>query len=280
MSSAKFIRLIKNGKSLLRFKLQETPLKYNTLKGEVDIIIDSASKKTPFEKACIQTAVGRQFVQSPVNYVSWHGFYATSSDLIRFPVINFHNGTQKKEHRHTGTINQNDLFLFPICSVYIPKEMETKSLNNYLPIDNTETITLIDSTNARIDFFVLPKSIKMIDFSKNFSHSIFVFLADISIFDKSLNGMFQTLPVDGKNPPLFQSFTIHDWDVIVRVVYATRFRETDVDQHYSILFHDPNDALVMLLNRKITYISDDKSTHKSSFQKRYDEETVRWKKKD
>ncbi len=171
MEKIKFIRVLRNGKSLLRFKLQETPAKYNTLKGEVDIIIESANDQTPFQKACIQTAFGHRCMQETIRYVSWHGFYAAHGELINFPVINFHKGSQKIEHRHTGTINQDDVFLFPICSVYLPKNIEAGFQQSIFPQDITAVIPLNDEVNARVDFFVLPKSIKIADFMQNFTHA-------------------------------------------------------------------------------------------------------------
>lgn len=270
MEKIKFIRVLRNGKSLLRFKLQETPAKYNTLKGEVDIIIESASDKTPFQKACVQTAFGHRCMQETVRYASWHGFYAAQGESIKFPVINFHNGSQKIEHRHTGTINQNDVFLFPICSVYLPKNIEAGLQKSVFPKDITAIFELNNGSNARVDFFVLPKSVKFADFMRNYTHSIFLAVADISIFDKSLNGMFQPLPIK----PELRFYTVGDWDIVIRVIYAGCFKETDMNPYYSILFQDPNDALEMLLRRRIAYPNDDGTLSWSSFQERYDKEKM------
>jgi hypothetical protein len=51
----------------------------------------------------------------------------------------------------------------------------------------------------------------------------------------------------------FRTYTIQSWSVLVRTVYSTHLRETDICNAYSILFHDPNDAIQMLLNRKLAY---------------------------
>ncbi|MEQ6391349.1 hypothetical protein RZN22_18945 [Bacillaceae bacterium S4-13-58] len=48
MIKKKFIRLVRNGKQLLRIKVKETPLRYNTSKGEVDILMVSPQKQRIF----------------------------------------------------------------------------------------------------------------------------------------------------------------------------------------------------------------------------------------
>ena len=271
MNKIKFLRLVRNGKTLLRFKLRETHIKYNSPKGEVDITINSTSKHIPFQKACIQTSFGHRHIQGTVQYISWHGFYTTQDEKIKMPVINFHNGSLITDHRHAGTINQNDVFLFPICSVYLPKNIEAGFKQNDFPKDITAIFPLNNTTGARVDFFVLPKSVRMADFMQNYTHSMFIITADISIFDKSLNGIFQPLPT----APEIMFYTLGDWDVVVRVIYANHFKETDMHQYYSVLCHDPNDALDMLLKRRIIYPNADGTEHFSSFQERYDDEFKR-----
>jgi hypothetical protein len=193
--STQFIRLVKNDKSLLRFKLKCTPNRYNSPEGEVDIIVDSANKKIPFEYACIQTDRGRLFTNELTDSVSWHGFYSKENDEIKLPVINFKSGDKKTTYRHTGTVNQADIFLFPICSAYIQSNIDLKLFSGVVRNENTEIINLSSNLNVRVDFFVLPKSITVQEFMSNYSHSVYYCIADISIFNKNLNGIFQNLPV-------------------------------------------------------------------------------------
>jgi hypothetical protein len=87
----------------------------------------------------------------------------------------------------------------------------------------------------------------MDDFISNISLSFVYFVADISIFDKSQNGAFLELPVSKKEDVIFQSTKIADWDVFIRIVYTEETREAELNGTYSILFHDPNDAIDMLL---------------------------------
>jgi hypothetical protein len=46
----KYIKIIKNNKCLIRIKLNQTPERYNTNKGEVDIIFDAKRKRRRYEE--------------------------------------------------------------------------------------------------------------------------------------------------------------------------------------------------------------------------------------
>ena len=112
----RFIKLMRGNKCLLRIKLKEESKKYNSNKGEVDIMIDAA-KNFFFDHACLQTENGRVFCERAINSASWHGFYDERSEKVKSPVINFKNNHDKIWcPRHKGVIQQKDIFLFPICS--------------------------------------------------------------------------------------------------------------------------------------------------------------------
>lgn len=250
MEKVKKLKLKMAGRTLLKLKLQETPRRYNSLEGEVDIIFEAANR-TFFDKAAIQTSQGRTLVCGPVNYVSWHGFYALHDREIKFPVINFHHNREViKEIRHRGTVNQKDIFFFPICSVYIPADFPLERVGSSKLEKDTFEIELREHYSARVDFFVLPKGVSAKGFFENFTISEFYFTADITVFDKSRNGELNGLPVNNLEDATFRIVDICGWDVFVRVLYTRLTREQELCNTYSILFHDPNDAIEMLLDRR------------------------------
>lgn len=167
----KFIHITKNQHKLLRIKLQETPERYNSKAGEVDILIDSA-KNTYFDLACLQTRQGRIFCDKPINAISWHGFYDERQKIINLPVINFKDKHEKIWcPRHNGVVRKKDVFLFPICSCYIPANMRIANVPT-VPVgdESNYVVELNKDCNVRVDFFVLPKGISMDDFISNILH--------------------------------------------------------------------------------------------------------------
>ena len=243
------VKLIKNGRSLLRVRLKEVHKRYNSHKGEVDIFVDAA-KKMHFDQACLQTIKGRVFCESTVNSISWHGFYDNNKNKAKLPVINFKNNVKKVWcPRHKGVIQQKDVFLFPICSVYFPSNINISNLPVTKENAKVYKVIMDNRSNIRADFFVLPRGISIKQFMENFNISFFI-LYDITVFNKSLNGPIEPLPVLSEKDIIFQSFEIDKWTLFIRLIYTNKTREPELCEKYSILFHDPNNAIEMLLNRR------------------------------
>lgn len=246
---ARYLKLTNNNHYLFKFKVNETPQRYNSQKGEVDIFI-SIPNSINFENVCIQTEIGKKYFENSINKVSWHGFYAEINDKINLPVIRFKNNLNEViEIRHKGTVNQKDIFLFPICSVYIPKNINWDQLPGISEDEKLHQIEIANDRIIRIDFFVLPKIISIEKFMSDFSLSIYYFVGDITLFDKSKNGYFFILST---NDIELKSVRLNNWDVLMRFVYIETL-EPQFDNTFSILFHDPNDAIEMLLNRSWAY---------------------------
>lgn len=267
----RFIKIVKNNKCLIRIKLNQTPERYNTNKGEIDIIFDAKSKLF-FDLACIQTRCGKQCCKEPVNSVSWHGFYDERGGSIKPPVINFkHNNDKIWCYRHTGTINQRNIFLFPICSFYIPDQMKMNGIPD-AQINAFDYIVEIDNRdNARIDFFVLPKGVTIRDFLSNFSISAIYLISDITVFNKNLNGELNFLPAPEDNI-LLESTRLGEWDTFLRTIYTETTREPELCGKFSILFHDPNNTIDMLLDRFIGYPDDNGGIITDYMRRIYEEE--------
>ena len=243
------VKLIKNGRSLLRVRLKEVAKSYNSHKGEVEIFIHAA-KNMYFDQAYLQTKEELVLCKSTVNSISWHGFYYNSKNDEKLPVIHFKNNNEKVWcPRHKGVIQQEDIFLFPICSVYFPSDMDTSALSVIKENTNTYKVKMDNRSNVRADFFVLPQGISLKQFMENFDISFFI-LYDITLFNKSLNGPIEPLPILSEKDRVFQSFEIDRWTLFIRLIYTDKTREPELCGKYSILLHDPNDAMGMLLNRR------------------------------
>lgn len=243
------VKLIKNDRSLLRVRLKEVAKEHNSHKGEVEIFVHAA-KKMHFDQAYLQTKKGLVLCKSTVNNISWHGYYDNSKNDEKPPVINFKNNVKKVWcPRHKGVIQQEDIFLFPICSVYFPSDMDTSALSIINEKTNAYKVKMDNRSNIRADFFVLPRDVTFKQFMENFDISFFI-LHDITLFNKSLNGPIEPLPVLSEKDIIFRYFEIDKWTLVIRLIYADTTREPELCGKYSILFHDPNDAMEMLLNRR------------------------------
>lgn len=250
---AKYLKITHNDHYFLKFKVNEVPDRYNSPKGEVDIFI-SIPDVMQFDNVCLSTAYGKRYFDNHVNNISWHGFYASIDEKIELPVIRLKKGREEIEMlRHTGTVNQKDVFLFPICSVHIPKTIDWNKLPTINKNEKLHKFELLNNKIGRIDFFVLPKIISIKQFMNDMSLSLYYFVGDITLFDKSKNGIFNPLPISSYDNLILSSVNISGWDVLVRILYTKKTFYPELDNTFSILLHDPNDAIEMLLNRMWAY---------------------------
>ena len=110
---------------------------------------------------------------------------------------------------------------------------------------------------------------------ENFSISFFVFY-DITVFNKNLNGALLPLPISSEKEVIFRSFKIDEWTTLIRLVYAKKTREPELCGKYSLLFHDPNDAIEMLLYRRIIYPDKANICKKLTMKEKYKTEFDEW----
>ncbi|SFE18721.1 hypothetical protein SAMN05216238_109172 [Lentibacillus persicus] len=255
------LKLMYNGINVLTIKMKQPSVRYQDANGELDIMIDAA-KNSLFDDVYLQTECGKMPFPLKMNAVSWHGFYFRKNGEIKAPLLNFKRegiGKQKRiaiPVRHNGTINQNDLFAFPILSLYIPNNLGYR-INKDLSFNNNEDEMIkIDKglRNARVDLFVLPKGITAEDFMSKYVISLNYLLFDITMFDRSKNGEF--IPLQAKPKILFAS--LEDHQVLIRIIYNDYFREYELNNKYGLLIHDPNNTIDMLLNRLFGYEENEK----------------------
>lgn len=268
----KYLKVTHGNRYLFRFKVKESPSGYKTSGGEVDIFLTIPSK-AKFDRVCLNTETGKKFYTSSVNNISWHGFYANVDEEIRLPVIHFKDDAKLIDDvRHEGTVNQNDVFLFPICSLYIPANWESKNLPEIQKGEKTHKIEFDQERAGRIDFFVLPKNVYIKEFMSSTFLSMFYFTGDITLFDKSKNGLYSRLPIKKQEDLILQSVNLNGWDVLIRTIYSDSTLEPKLDNTFSILLHDPNDAIEMLLNRPWGYEGENGKMHIQSVRSRHEQD--------
>jgi hypothetical protein len=155
--------LQKEGKTIFSMKFkQPKKSKY----GELDIMIDAG------KNLCFDQVVAGNFFryynlpEYKINGVSWHGFYEKIREGLLFtPIIHFKNGKNKvAKEWHLGSINQEEPFAFPICSVYIPQEMDLSNVYTSQYDEHNKKIKYLirpidNRFNQRIDIFVTSKGI-------------------------------------------------------------------------------------------------------------------------
>jgi hypothetical protein len=126
--------------------------------------------------------------------------------------------------------------------------MNTSALSIIKKNTNTYKVKIDNRSNIRADFFVLPRGVSLKQFMENFDISFFI-LSDITLFNKSLNGPIEPLPVLTENIKIHH-YKVNEWTLVIRLIYADKTREPELCGKYSILLHDPNDAMGMILNRR------------------------------
>lgn len=243
--------LQKEGKTVFSLKCK-TPKK--SAYGELDIMID-AGKNLYFDQVVAGNFFRHyQFPKEKINSVSWHGYYEKINErFLNTPIIHFKNRHNKIAREwHLGSINHEEPFAFPICSVYLPQQMDLSHLHpskyekhrkiNYFIKD-------IDD-DKRIDIFITPKGVsakKVLKSSIGFIYK----LIDIDSFNDEL-GILHFLSEDkDNNLEIVNDDSGHE--MIIRTVnnQSSSSRFSCLEESFSLLIHDPNEVYKRLVNRYI-----------------------------
>lgn len=240
------IVLLKDGKKV--FQMNIKPSKKSKL-GDSDIMLD-AGKGMYFDHVVLGNYFKHyKLPEFEINSLSWHGYYEIIDERQLYsPVVHIKSHSNKIDRvGHLGSINDFEPFAFPVCSIYIPSDLNTdgigiteKDFNRciYLDIPNL-------NRNARYDFFVLPKGITYEKFSKSPLMLMYRF-ADLEIFNNPNEGHNIVLDAEIKE---YKSVGTND--VFIRIVGDPSnlqiasdsgkqiFKE--ISEQYSIIINDPND---------------------------------------
>lgn len=245
-------KIFLNYRSKKIFKLSiKTPKK--SARGDFDIMIDAGSRMV------FDFAIAGAFFQSfknEVNAISWHGYYEKreSSELLN-PVVHFKRKSGSKEElRHFGAINIEECIPFPVCSVYLPLDIDVSNMGVSKVSRSKNLVIDVDdhlpSQSVRYDFFVFPKGFHYSAFKESVAKIIFEGQS-VDVFN---NGGCLSCPERGLNAKYFE---LVDGDcVLIRSVSDPSDMYHRVSGGYSVIIHEPNDVY-NLLNRAVIVERDD-----------------------
>ena len=85
------------------------------------------------------------------------------------------------------------------------------------------------------------------------------------------------MPLFSEKDIKFRYFEIDKWTLFIRLIYTDKTREPELCGKYSILFHDPNDAIEMLLNRRKIIKNTTNGCTLQTYKEIYDEDFRKFK---
>ena len=252
--------------------------------GDSDIMLD-AGKGMYFEHVVLGNYFRHyKLPEFEINSISWHGYYQVVDDRQLYsPVVNIKShGTKIDKVGHLGSINDLEPFAFPVCSIYIPRNLSIdgigvtkKDFNSCIYLD----IPQLDKS-VRYDFFVLPTGISIEKFKKSPLMLLYRF-ADLEVFNNPNDGHNIVLDAEIKE---FKS--VGDNDVFIRIVEDPSniakasenckriFKE--ISDQYSIIINDPNDIYNKLASRPIIMSDENGNMMKPRLLKDMHEEEIKF----
>lgn len=116
------IVLLKDGKKV--FQMNIKPSKKSKL-GDSDIMLD-AGKGMYFDHVVLGNYFKHyKLPEFEINSLSWHGYYEIIDERQLYsPVVHIKSHSNKIDRvGHLGSINDFEPFAFPVCSIYIPSDL-------------------------------------------------------------------------------------------------------------------------------------------------------------
>lgn len=246
----KRIVLLRNSKKI--FVFQNNAPKH-VFWGETDIYLN-AGKGLFFE----HVVAGDYFrcFSSPeyrIDSASWHGYFEKINEkLIYTPIVHFKNktdnGIEKLKLWHFGCINQEEPMAVPVCSVYIPRDLDIQHKGNVKKSNRNEYIELNSyDCNVRVDFFVLPKNMTFQQIEKS-PAILFYKFADIDFFNRA-EVFFKSLSVNRVENKIISK--VGGNDIFVRLVVDPDDMFNEINKSFSLIVIDPNDLYNKIFNRDL-----------------------------
>lgn len=235
-----YIKLM--GKEIFIMKIKK-PKK--SRKGDYDIMVD-AGKGLLFENVIL----GNRFREfKDIKSISWHGFYEEKNGKLLHPVLNIKRKCGLNDSiRHLGSINPEEKIPFPVCSVYISKNIDLRNLKrcnvsseSNLVVDASE---LFSDGSVRFDILVFGNEVDIEKFKKSEARIIFE--------KESVNSFNGDGTISGP-----ESGLVHDYYNLkdnVNIILRKNSCPNDIfssnKEDFFVVFHDPNDVY-NLINRPI-----------------------------
>ncbi len=160
--------------------------------GDYDIILE-AGKNMYFDHVVLGNYHRHyQLPKHKVRYISWHGFYEIIDEKnVLAPVVRVKDIMDNThETRHYGSIDLDEPYAFPVCSLYVPSLLNTELLGKTKRNKKTHYIDVYseeDHKDIRIDLFVLPSGLSL-NTIKNSPIKLMYHFPDLEIFNKPENG--------------------------------------------------------------------------------------------
>lgn len=266
---SKIIIRMKN-KKIFRINIKSSK---KSKKGDFDIMLD-AGRSMVFDYA----VAGNFFrcFENEVNSISWHGFYEEKeSQKVMLPVAHFKKKLGVNERlRHFGSINIEECIPFPVCSVYIPANIDVSGLSNSGVSRNKNFIVDVDedccSSNMRYDFFIFPKGFHFEDFQK----SVAIIIFETQSIDVFNNGGDLSSPEDDM---VFCYHELSDGEsVLLRKTIEPKGSYEKLRGTYSVVIHEPNDVY-NILNRSVISELEDGTLSQPELMQELHEKEIRGK---
>lgn len=256
------IVLLTEGKKIFQFSIKSPE---DSMLGETDIMIDTG-KEMYFDHVILGNYF-RHYKKSEdnINSISWHGYFKQENEkTLHTPKVHLkRNKKYVDQIFHFGTMNQDEPIAFPVCSIYIPPELNTQHIGKTQKELQFNTYVDVPKVNneIRYDFFVLPKDLPIKKFKKSPVYLFYEF-SDLGIFNT---------PDEGHNA--LMDYEMHGLenvgrhDVLLRIVKDPKNLEIgrddkkqiyeEVSKGYSIIINEPNDIYHRLVDRPIIRVSKD-----------------------
>lgn len=212
----------------------------SVLKGELDVFIQAASGRF-FEKITAQKSDHFIDYKNPtiINACTWHGNYIKDDTNVLQPKIHLKSSNKKVAWTLLdGVIEQANVFLFPVFSLYVPKNFNSGQQKKS---KGSSQKLKIKSGDVRIDYFILPKHIEKDDFLK-LTVAKFALEYDIAMYNRQMRGVL--LPLYNCDVD-FHWYKLGSWWCLIRCVYPRIVRI----EKYWLYFHDTFDPISCILNR-------------------------------
>ena len=273
------IVLLKDNKKI--FQLYIKTSKKSKL-GDSDIMLD-AGKGMYFEHVVLGNYFRHyKLPDFKINSISWHGYYEIIDDRQLYsPVVHVKSHGEKIDKvGHLGSINDFEPFAFPVCSLYIPSNLNTEGIG--VTKRGSSKCVYLDipelSRSARYDFFVLPKGITLERFNKS-PLTLFYRFADLEIFNNPDEGHNIVLDAEMK-----EFKCVGENDVLIRIIENPSNIQVisdsgkqifkKISEQFSLIVNDPNDIYNKLANRAIIMCDEDGNLMKPRLLKDVHEEEM------
>lgn len=243
--------LRKDGKTIFSFKCKK-PKKSKY--GELDIMMD-AGNKLYFDQVVAGDYFRKyNFPKYKINGVSWHGYFESLNErFLNPPIVHFKENREKvAKEWHLGSVNKEEPIAFPLCSVYVPANMDVSELypSQYTSSESIKyhIVDMDNNRDERVDIFVTPRGISAKKVISSSVGWVYRFI-DIDIFNHKEGNAVPLHKNDMNKIEIIKDESGHD--LLIRTIKnkSESSRFLNLIGNFSLLIHDPNDVYHKIVDR-------------------------------